>query len=167
MSEQTEFTAASESAITKNEDTKKPIQEAAKKLGQEKLKEYVKDLESWKNTEVKIAFIGQSGSGKSTKINQLRKLTSWDKKKKDSEGKMLFAPVGNMQTTTEIAEYEFPKNKFIKLYDLPGAGTKEFPIKGYPQKIKMDKYDAFILLTKDRFYENDKIISKVYLRDLY
>ena len=42
-----------------------------------------------------------------------------------------------------------------------GAGTQDFPIKGYPKKIEMDKYNAFILLTKDRFYENDKIIAEV------
>ena len=139
----------------------KSIQEAVMKLGQEKLKEFEEELKSWKNTEIKIAFIGQSGAGKSTKINHIRGLTPLDKNKKDSKGKMLFAPIGNMETTTKIIDYEFPDNKFIKLYDLPGAGTQDFPIKGYPKKIEMDKYNAFILLTKDRFYENDKIIAEV------
>ena len=100
------------------------------------------------------------GSGKSTFINKFRGLTARDKFKTNSVGKKLYAPVGLKETTFEIHQYEFEENPLIQLYDLPGAGTENFPIETYSEKIQMDQYDAFVLLTKDRFLENDKKISE-------
>ena len=48
---------------------------------------------------------------------------------------------------------------------MPGAGTNNFPVETYPKKIEMDQYDAFVLLTKDRFLENDtKILTEIIKR---
>ena len=99
-------------------------------------------------------------SGKSTFINKFRGLTPRDKLKTNSVGKKLYAPVGLKETTFEIHQYEFEENPLIQLYDLPGAGTDNFPIETYSEKIQIDQYDAFVLLTKDRFLENDKKISE-------
>ena len=98
--------------------------------------------------------------GKSTFINKFRGLKSKDKLKTNSSGEKIYAPVGLKETTHEIKMYEFKENPLIQLWDLPGAGTKNFPIKTYPEKIEMDKYDAFVLLTKDRFFENDNKIAE-------
>ena len=68
--------------------------------------------------------------------------------------------MGLKETTLEIKMYEFIENPLIQLWDLPGAGTNNFPIETYPEKIEMDKYDAFVLLAKDRFFENDKKIAE-------
>ena len=57
--------------------------------------------------------------------------------------------------------FEFPSNSNIKLYDLPGSGTKEFPLYQYPYKVNMDSYDAFLLVSKDRFYKEDAEIAMV------
>ena len=39
-----------------------------------------------------------------------------------------------------------------------GAGMENFPISTYPEDVQMNDYDVFILLTRGRFQENDKII---------
>ena len=137
-----------EKSLVKND---KIIEDSILELGYDKLEDFKKELDDWKTVTVKIAIIGQSGAGKSTFINKFRGLTPKDKNKKDSEGNDLYAKVGLTETTVDIKRYEFAENKLIKLYDLPGAGTERFPIGTYPSLVKMEKYDAFILLTKDRF----------------
>ena len=112
-------------------------------------------LTSFKKTEVNIAVTGQSGSGKSSFINRLRGLTP---KEKDNP---LYAKPGVTETTTKPQSYAFPENCLITLWDLPGAGTKHFPIKTYAEDMKFAKYDAFIILTKDRFFENDSLLSQM------
>ena len=73
------------------------------------------ELEEWKNIAVKIAVIGQSGSGKSTFINKFRGLTPKDKFKTNSVGKKLYAPVGLKETTFDIVHYEFEENPLIQV----------------------------------------------------
>ena len=96
---------------------------------------------------------GPSGSGKSSLINQLRGFTPKDR------GNPLYAAVGVTETTTEIQSYAFPSNPNLQVYDLPGAGEQKFPIKEYPDRMKFGNYDAFVLITKDRFTENDKRLA--------
>ena len=80
-----------------------------------KLKKLKQELEEWKNITVKIAVIGQSGSGKSTFINKFRGLTPKDKFKTNSVGKKLYAPVGLKETTFDIVHYEFEENPLIQV----------------------------------------------------
>ena len=121
------------------------------------------DLEIWKKTPIKIGVIGQSGVGKSAFMNQFRGLNpKYDKFSKDSAGNNLWAEVGTTETTSEIKSYEFKENHLMKLYDLPGAGSINFPIDSYHEKIDIERYDAFIFLAKSRFFENDlKILDKI------
>ena len=72
----------------------------------------------------------------------------------------MYAAVGPTETTTERKEYAFPENDKITIWDLPGANTSKFPIKKYAEEMKFKDYDAFIILTKDRFYETDKEIAR-------
>ena len=117
------------------------------------------DLNKWKSQIVNIAIIGRSGTGKSTLINSLRGLK--DKNNPD------YCKVGNTQCTMEVkGPFEFPSNRNIGLYDLPGSGTREFPLEQYADIVEMDKYDAFILISKDRLYKEDAEIAKVRISNI-
>eukprot|EP00092_Neocalanus_flemingeri_P000019 GFUD01000019.1.p1 GENE.GFUD01000019.1~~GFUD01000019.1.p1 ORF type:complete len:424 (+),score=101.58 GFUD01000019.1:41-1312(+) len=109
-------------------------------------------LKAWETTEVNIAVTGQSGSGKSSFINKLRGI--------EEETNALFAPVGVVQTTMLRKKYAFPGNNFIKIWDLPGAGTTDFCISSYSSDMEFSMYDAFVLLSSGSFLEVDKTISK-------
>ena len=96
---------------------------------------------------------GQSGSGKSSLVNRLRGLTPKDKRNP------LYAKVGVTQTTKDIKSYPFPSNPLLELVDLPGCGTQKFSIDTYAEDMKFQDYDAFVLVTANRFTENDKTIA--------
>ena len=72
----------------------------------------------------------------------------------------MYAAVGVTETTTEPRAYVFPGNDKIKIWDLPGANTTKFPISRYAEEMNFKDYQAFIILTKDRFYETDKEIAR-------
>jgi GTP-binding protein EngB required for normal cell division len=128
------------------------VQSTFDKFGLEGIK---KHLEEYKKTRVYIAVTGQSGCGKSSFINRLRGLTPMDRESPQ------YAKIGVTETTTETTEYEFPDNPLIQICDLPGAGTATFPIDTYAEDMNFDQYHAFVILTKDRFYEKDKRIAEM------
>jgi len=145
-----------------------------KEAGLDGLKKFMDEkLDAWKNSTVKIAVTGQSGSGKSSLINRLRDLTPDDAYLRDANGddmkdengdevkNPLYAEAGITETTAEIKTYQFPSNPLLEICDLPGAGTEQFPINSYPDMMKFRDYDAFILITKDRFFENDKRLATI------
>ena len=109
-------------------------------------------LDEWKKTEVKIAVVGQSGAGKSSFINTIREIED-----PDDPG---YAGTDVTECTEEPSDFAFPKNDHIKLWDLPGAGTGKFKAAEYAKKMKFDEYDAFILLSSERFTEIDNMIAK-------
>ena len=109
-------------------------------------------LDEWKKTEVNIAVVGQSGSGKSSFINLIRDI--------DDPNDPLYASTGVVETTLVPASFEFPNSSFIKMWDLPGAGTVKFNASDYAKKMEFIRYDAFVILSCDRFTEIDKSISQ-------
>ena len=131
-----------------------------REFGLDGLKKFTDDkLNAWNKESVKIAVTGQSGSGKSSLINRLRDLAPKDKENP------LYARVGVTETTTEIRSYEFPSNPLLQICDLPGVGTQKFPIEEDPDRMKFGDYDAFVLVTKDRFTENDKRLATMILTE--
>jgi predicted GTPase len=100
----------------------------------------------WKTIPLNIAVIGNSGVGKSSFINAIRRLTA------DDEGA---AAVGVTECTTDIRDYCHPNNPLLKFWDLPGVGTDRFPKETYLEAINVDQYDFFLLLSATRFTEND------------
>lgn len=100
---------------------------------------------------VNIAVIGITGVGKSSFINAIRGLTA------DDEGA---AAVGVTETTTKIAPYTHPDNPNLKLWDLPGVGTDDFPQAQYLRLISVDRYDFFVVISATRFFEVDTWLVK-------
>ena len=96
--------------------------------------------------DINVAIIGNSGVGKSSFINATRRLTAEDKRA---------AKVGPSETTVNIQSYRHPSKPLLKFWDLPGVGTDRFPKESYLSKIDVDRYDFFLLITADRFTEND------------
>lgn len=107
------------------------------------LNELQKNYDQLKNTQVKIAITGQSGNGKSSMINGLLGKNE--------------AKVGATETTFEVKEYS---HNGTKLYDLPGCGTPNFPVETYIEKCNLKAYDAAIIVTSNRFMENDLWLIK-------
>ncbi|WP_035672166.1 GTPase [Flavobacterium sp. 83] len=97
-----------------------------------------KEYAAIKNATVNIAISGQSGAGKSSLINAIvgRKV----------------AEVGITETTLDIKKYT---SNGIHFSDLPGCGTEKFPVKTYLEHCNLENFDAVIVVTANRFYEND------------
>lgn len=96
-------------------------------------------IQDWQNTRIKIAIAGMSGAGKSSLINAILN--------------QKIAPVGVIETTVEAKSYDSEHG--ITFVDLPGCGTTQFPFDSYIQKTNLASFDAIILVTSNRFYEND------------
>mgnify|MGYP001211634143 CR=1 FL=1 len=96
-------------------------------------------IQDWQNTTIKIAIAGMSGAGKSSLINAILN--------------QKLAPVGVIETTVEPKSY--PSQHGITFVDLPGCGTSQFPFESYIQKTNLASFDAIILVSSNRFYEND------------
>ena len=65
------------------------------------------------------------------------------------------------ESTTEPIPYAHPTNSNIKFWDLPGIGTPNYPnLETYVQKVQLEKYDAFLILTAARFTENDLLLAE-------
>ena len=126
-------------------------EQAYKEGGAHGLKTFVeKKLNAWRETTVRIAIVGQSGAGKSSFINTIRCVEKKDR---------LFAKVGVVETTKDPRPYPFPDNSLITLWDLPGAGTSNFKAVEYAEEMKFSTFDAFVILSSERFTEIDKMIA--------
>ncbi|XP_057299252.1 interferon-inducible GTPase 5-like [Hydractinia symbiolongicarpus] len=90
---------------------------------------------------------GSSGTGKSSLINTIRGLTPRDENA---------ASVGVVECTTKPTSYPDPKNPMVQYWDLPCVGTPKFPKdESYLQKIGFERYDFFLIITANRFSENE------------
>ncbi|XP_052816093.1 T-cell-specific guanine nucleotide triphosphate-binding protein 2-like [Mya arenaria] len=107
-------------------------------------------VNNWKTTKLNIAVIGRAGVGKSTFINTFL-------------GQKV-AKTGSVETTTRCKPYFHPKNNNMRLWDVPGVGTRTFPREDYLQKINFQSYDFFLLMLSDRVYENDLWLMKCILK---
>ncbi|XP_062854066.1 interferon-inducible GTPase 5-like [Trichomycterus rosablanca] len=103
------------------------------------------------NISLDVAVTGESGSGKSTFINAIRELSD------DDEGA---AATGVTETTSEPTPYQHPTMPNVIFWDLPGIGTTKFKAKDYPKKMQFARYDFFIIISSERFRENDILLAK-------
>jgi len=99
-----------------------------------------------------IAVIGHSGSGKSAFINAIRNIMDWT-----SEDA---AKVGIVEPTTKITKYPHPRYTNLVYCDLPGVNTPNFPRELYLDKINIETYDFFVLVSSTRFTDDDRWLAK-------
>jgi len=101
----------------------------------------------WKQIPLNVAVIGRSGVGKSSFINAIRHVDADDE---------VGAKVGVNETTVTVdRSYPHPSNPLLMFWDLPGVGTDRFPRQTYLSDIMVDRFDFFLLITADRFTEDD------------
>ncbi|XP_072494079.1 uncharacterized protein [Notamacropus eugenii] len=112
-----------------------------------------KVIEDMDNALLNIAVTGASGAGKSAFINAFRGVGHED------EGA---ASTGVIETTTNITSYEHPEFPNVKLWDLPGIGTRDFQPESYLEQVKFSCYDFFLIISSSRFRVNDvKLAQKI------
>ena len=71
------------------------------------------------------------------------------------------APVDVNECTTEPTPYDHPTNSNIKFWDLPGIGTPDYPdLETYVEKVQLEKYDAFLIVSATRFTKNDLLLAE-------
>mmetsp|Transcript_99990 Transcript_99990/g.173489 ORF Transcript_99990/g.173489 Transcript_99990/m.173489 type:complete len:450 (+) Transcript_99990:49-1398(+) len=98
-------------------------------------------LENLEGT-LNVAVVGNSGVGKSLLINRLRR---------SQPGSPFWAPVGVKETTLKPTMYAFPGKEFVRLWDLPGADTENFPRATYIQNMGLRYFDSILIVTAGRF----------------
>ncbi|KAF1388619.1 hypothetical protein PFLUV_G00092170 [Perca fluviatilis] len=104
-------------------------------------------LDKLDNVQLNIAITGESGPGKSSFVNAFRGIPNSDKERA--------APTGFTETTTDVTPYPHPNYPNVTLWDLPGIGTTKFPAEEYLKKVEFKRFDFFIIISADRFTEND------------
>jgi small GTP-binding protein len=97
------------------------------------------DLDSFESAKIKCGIIGRSGVGKSSLINAI-------------VGEYI-AEVGEVETTMEVGKPI--AHRGLNFYDLPGCSTINFPKENYLEEFNISNFDCVILVTSDRFYEDD------------
>jgi GTP-binding protein EngB required for normal cell division len=93
-----------------------------------------------------IAFVGMSGTGKSTLVNSVRGLRA------SAAGAAL---VSQNEGTRKIDRYTDPLHPQHVWYDVPGAGTLECPDWQYFMDKELYVYDALVIVFSDRIMQND------------
>ncbi|XP_033985352.1 interferon-inducible GTPase 5-like [Trematomus bernacchii] len=110
-------------------------------------------LEEQDNIPLHIAVTGETGSGKSTFVNAFIGIDNKDENA---------APTGCVETTMKVESYPHPQFPNVTLWDLPGIGTSNFPADKYLELVGFEKFDFFIIISADRFRENDvKLALKI------
>lgn len=130
------------------QELRRAIRSQSNETAAARIREY---LEIPYNVPLKIAITGESGSGKSSFVNAFREINENDENA---------APTGVEETTTEVKEYPHPNYPNFIFSDLPGIGTTKFPAKKYLKLIEFKKFDFFIIISADRFSENDANLAK-------
>ncbi|KAL7380490.1 hypothetical protein ABVT39_018820 [Epinephelus coioides] len=108
-----------------------------------KIQEY---LDQQDNIPLNIGITGETDSGKSTFVNAFRGIDNRDERA---------APTGCVETTSEATPYPHPNYPNVTLWDLPGIGTPNFSASNYLECVEFEKFDFFIIISADRFREND------------
>ena len=71
------------------------------------------------------------------------------------------AKTGVTETTLDQTSYEHPSNPNILFWDLPGIGTPNYPdLQTFCEKVGIEKYDTFLIISSERFKENDLQLAK-------
>ena len=89
--------------------------------------------------------------GKSSLINSLRKVPNVKKTPDWQHNSSAGAPVGEIETTTELNWYECPQDdnarRYVRLWDVPGCGTLDCPTKNYFIDKHLYVFDCLIMVS--------------------
>ena len=96
-----------------------------------------------------FGFVGMAKSGKSSLINAFLGFPA-------GQGP---AKIDCIECTTTASEYTLPTLPHIKLWDLPGAGTRKVPVETYFKKFQLYGFDALIIVCGETISEGDLEIS--------
>lgn len=110
-----------------------------------------KSAENWKKIPINIAVTGSSGAGKSSFVNAFLGLSEDD----DNAAK-----VGVNETTTTLRVFFNQNRPNLKIWDMPGVGTPNFPRDSYTKKVNFEQYDFFLLLSRVRFTDEDLWLAR-------
>ncbi len=106
------------------------------KIQQQMQQEY----EAFQNTKMKIALVGQPGAGKSSLTNKIL-------------GKKIFEVSPRTDMTVKADSQEFGK---LVITDLPGYGTKMFPVDEWVEKFHVDsEYDMYLFVFSGKLHDSD------------
>uniref|UniRef100_A0A3Q3FIB8 IRG-type G domain-containing protein n=1 Tax=Labrus bergylta TaxID=56723 RepID=A0A3Q3FIB8_9LABR len=126
----------------------KALEKNDQNLAVAKIQEY---LDKGQNVPLNIAVTGETGSGKSSFVNAIRGIDNKDEKA---------AATGCVETTMEVTSYPHPNYPNVIFWDLPGIGSTNFPAAKYLKMVGFEKFDFFIIISADRFRENDLKLAK-------
>ncbi|XP_015263605.1 PREDICTED: interferon-inducible GTPase 5-like [Gekko japonicus] len=113
-------------------------------------KQSQEELNLLKYSTLDIAITGVTGAGKSSFVNALRGI---------QDGEEGAAETGVTETTMEKQGYPHCMFPNVTIWDLPGIGTTTFKAKEYLKKVYIEYYDCFIILSSERFTENDVLLA--------
>ncbi|KFO26636.1 T-cell-specific guanine nucleotide triphosphate-binding protein 2 [Fukomys damarensis] len=102
------------------------------------------------NAPLSIAVTGETGVGRSTFINALRRVGHEEESA---------APTGPVVTTTEVTAYQYLKCPGVTIWDLPGHGCTDFLLSKYLEEIA--DYDLFFIISATRFKNIDAQLARV------
>ncbi|UJR26408.1 hypothetical protein I4U23_007740 [Adineta vaga] len=146
-----------ETLVPTEDSWRKLLQEGGIKAVLQKKKELD---DQWRKQPVLIAVIGQTGSGKSTLI---RRLLGYQPD--DLDGPTIGESIG--ECTKEAKEYLKADTGLVYI-DLPGVGstTAAFAFNtstdqdAYFKRFKLEKIDYFLLLSQNKFNEQEKLLAE-------
>uniref|UniRef100_A0A3Q3EHX8 IRG-type G domain-containing protein n=1 Tax=Labrus bergylta TaxID=56723 RepID=A0A3Q3EHX8_9LABR len=129
-------------------EIKEALEKNDQDLARAKIQEY---LDKDQNVPLNIAVTGECGVGKSAFVNAIRGIDNKDEKA---------APTGCVETTMEVTSYPHPNYPKVTIWDLPGIGNVGYPAAKYLKTDEFKKFDFFLIISADRFKENDVKLAK-------
>ncbi|XP_059499277.1 interferon-inducible GTPase 5-like [Stegostoma tigrinum] len=109
----------------------------------------LKQLDRFESVEARIAVTGESVGGRSSFIDAIRNVP-------DNEAGA--CPAGG--SVTEPTNYKFPSTNALQIWDLPAIGSPDFSAAEYLDHVAFHRFDAFLILSSDRFTENELLLAK-------
>ncbi|XP_062394966.1 interferon-inducible GTPase 5-like [Sardina pilchardus] len=137
--------------LSDDKDIQKCVKEFQKHSPDAAVQKIKENFETLDHVTLNIGVTGNTGAGKSSFVNAIRGLSN------DDEGA---AETGVTETTQTPTPFPHPTMPNVTIWDLPGIGSPKFKAKTYLSDVHFERYDFFIILTSERFKENDINLAK-------